>query len=90
MSLIAMTVLVLLLRLRQICNHPVLITDDNTEHTDSLLDEANVVSSEYDRALRLVGPEFVAKMNAKLMRLATERMEAEKRVYFSSGCPTSC
>lgn len=74
-------VLVLLLRLRQICSHPALIQENGValagvEDLDETLSPAT--RGELNRAAALVGPEFVAKMKFKLKELTLRRMEAEK------------
>jgi SNF2 family DNA or RNA helicase len=74
-------VLVLLLRLRQICSHPALIQEGEAalispdEMDDSITPE---IHDELSRARNLVGPEFVAKMKLKLKETALRRIEAEK------------
>ncbi|KAF7976186.1 hypothetical protein HWV62_7352 [Athelia sp. TMB] len=78
---ISIKVLVLLLRLRQICSHPALIQEDGVALTgpddmdETLSPEAH---GELSRATALVGPEFVARMKYKLKELTLRRMEAEK------------
>lgn len=76
-SHLVFTVLVLLLRLRQICNHPALITkrEDDLEAAGRTRAEAEV-----ERARKSFGPEFVAKVRAKIQELETERMEIELTV----------
>ncbi|KAF9486204.1 hypothetical protein BDN70DRAFT_822530 [Pholiota conissans] len=72
-------VLVLLLRLRQICSHPCLIQEDGVAFVHR--DDAKVrpkVATELTRASRLVSPEFVEKMKAKMKQEALNRMQAEK------------
>lgn len=74
-------VLVLLLRLRQICSHPALIQENGValagpDELDETLSPAT--RGELSRAAALVGPEFVAKMKFKLKELTLRRMEAEK------------
>ena len=80
-------VLVLLLRLRQICSHPSLIAEDG--HADVLHHESDEdfrveFANELTRARRLVSDEFVSKMKEKFKREALARIEAEKEVgpYF--------
>jgi SNF2 family DNA or RNA helicase len=74
-------VLVLLLRLRQICSHPALIQEGEAaliapdEMDESITLE---IRDELSRARNLVGLEFVAKMKLKLKEVALRRMEAEK------------
>ncbi|KAF8970384.1 P-loop containing nucleoside triphosphate hydrolase protein [Flammula alnicola] len=73
-------VLVLLLRLRQICSHASLIQEDGVAFVHP--DEADVspeFATELTRARRLVSSEFVAKMKEKFKQDALARMEAEKR-----------
>jgi SNF2 family DNA or RNA helicase len=74
-------VLVLLLRLRQICSHPALIQEGEAaliapDEMDDLI--APETRDELSRARNLVGLEFVAKMKLKLKETALRRMEAEK------------
>jgi SNF2 family DNA or RNA helicase len=74
-------VLVLLLRLRQICSHPALIQEGETALvTPDEMDEsiATEIRDELSRARNLVGSEFVAKMKFKLKETALRRIEAEK------------
>ncbi|KAF9652417.1 hypothetical protein BDM02DRAFT_3109440 [Thelephora ganbajun] len=67
-------VLVLLLRLRQICNHPALISEreEDLEAAGRTRAEAEV-----ERAIKSFGAGFVAKVKAKIRDLETERMEVE-------------
>ena len=67
----------MLLRLRQICNHPALITEreEGLEAMGRTRAEAEV-----ERAVKSFGPGFVPKVKAKLRDLETERMEAELTV----------
>lgn len=69
--------LVLLLRLRQICNHPALISprEDDPEAAGRTRAEAEV-----ERAKQSFGPGFITKVRAKIRDLETERMEAELTV----------
>lgn len=74
-------VLVLLLRLRQICAHPSLIQEDGAAYmapgeVDD--DSAAELSTELTRARRLVSLEFVIAMKSKFKASALQRMEAEK------------
>ncbi|OCH87359.1 hypothetical protein OBBRIDRAFT_796288 [Obba rivulosa] len=74
-------VLVLLLRLRQICSHPCLIQ----EHAEAFIDPKFLEDKRYDlryeldRARQLVSPEFVENMQRHFKRVMMERMEAEKQ-----------
>jgi SNF2 family DNA or RNA helicase len=77
-------VLVLLLRLRQICSHPSLIQEGgaafiSAEEADGD-DAAPGSSRELARARQLVSPEFVTKMKAKFKAAALQRIAAEKEV----------
>lgn len=67
----------MLLRLRQICNHPALISkrEDDLEAAGRTRAEAEV-----ERAKQSFGAGFVAKVRAKIQDLETERMEAELTV----------
>jgi len=70
-------VLVLLLRLRQICNHPALISEreEDLEAVGRTRAEAEV-----ERAVKSFGAGFVSKVKAKIRDLETERMEVELTV----------
>jgi SNF2 family DNA or RNA helicase len=79
-------VLVLLLRLRQICSHPSLIQEDGI--TFVYPNEADVnpeFATELTRARRLVSPEFVDKLKEKFKVSALMRLQAEKEVHFLDG-----
>ncbi|KAF4616900.1 hypothetical protein D9613_008762 [Agrocybe pediades] len=72
-------VLVLLLRLRQICSHPSLIQEEGVafvSHDDE--DVQTVFATELTRATRLVSAEFVARMKARFLQDVRDRMEREK------------
>jgi len=69
-------VLVLLLRLRQICNHPALISE--REDTDAA--GRTRAEAEVERAIKSFGAGFVSKVRAKIRDLETERMEVELTV----------
>lgn len=69
--------LVLLLRLRQICNHPALISEREEDLEAAGRTRAD---AEVERATKSLGVEFVAKVRAKIRDLETERMEAELTV----------
>ena len=70
-------VLVLLLRLRQVCNHPALISEraEDLEAAGRSRAEAEV-----ERAIKSFGAGFVAKVRTKIRDLETERMEVELTV----------
>ncbi|KAF8488076.1 SNF2 family N-terminal domain-containing protein [Gautieria morchelliformis] len=74
------SVLVLLLRLRQLCSHPCLIQEGGDAFL--LPDEDPTlkykVQTEIDRATTLAGEQFVTALKAKLKATALERMAAEK------------
>ncbi|KAF9071904.1 SNF2 family N-terminal domain-containing protein [Rhodocollybia butyracea] len=69
-------VLVLLLRLRQICAHPALIQEDGVAFVaaDELDDTGRVLKKARD----LVSAEFVTKLKTKFRVAALERIQAEK------------
>ncbi|KAF8589119.1 hypothetical protein K439DRAFT_1383733 [Ramaria rubella] len=73
-------VLVLLLRLRQLCSHPCLIQEG--EDAFLLPDQdptvKHEVQTELDRATILAGENFVTSMKAKFKEIALRRMAAEK------------
>ena len=74
-------VLVILLRLRQICVHPALIQ----EGEDAVLELSDFgvnhgKNSELARAKRLVSEDFVERMKKKLKEISLERTAAEKQV----------
>ncbi|TFK67589.1 hypothetical protein BDN72DRAFT_898843 [Pluteus cervinus] len=72
-------VLVLLLRLRQICSHPSLIQEEGgLIHTEGEKPDAESVSNELARAKRLVSAAFVKKVQEKLKETMLARVEAEK------------
>ncbi|KAJ2936849.1 hypothetical protein H1R20_g266, partial [Candolleomyces eurysporus] len=74
-------VLVLLLRLRQICSHPCLILEDvgafvpaeDVDHSKP------AVANELSRARKLMSEEFVDEMKAKMKQVVLQRIEAEKK-----------
>ena len=79
-------VLVLLLRLRQICSHPCLILENvgafvPAEDVDHSKPE---VANELTRARKLMSEQFVNEMKDKMRRVVLQRMEAEKKVIFSN------
>lgn len=79
-------VLVLLLRLRQICSHPSLIQEDGVTYIDGSSQEAGEKHTEIVRAERLMGKDFVQCIRAKFKQVMLDRMAAEKAVSpFSSG-----
>ncbi|THH32586.1 hypothetical protein EUX98_g1602 [Antrodiella citrinella] len=73
-------VLVLLLRLRQLCSHPSLIQEDGVAFVgpDEAMDGPHDKHDELTRAARLVNQDFVERMKAKLKETVLERMAAEK------------
>ncbi|KAF8632872.1 hypothetical protein AX17_004720 [Amanita inopinata Kibby_2008] len=86
-------VLILLLRLRQICSHPSLIQEGGSAYflpgeQDNEMDDWG---DDLARARRLVSPEFVVKMKMKLRDAALARMKAEREsvdaVVEDDDCP---
>lgn len=74
-------VLVLLLRLRQICSHPSLVQEGGAAFIfNDPADDESGTDQELMRACKLVSSEFVARMKTKLKASALQRMEAEKQV----------
>lgn len=69
--------LVLLLRLRQICNHPALITE---READLEAGGRTRAEAEVERAIKSFGAGFVSKVRTKIRDLETERMEVELTV----------
>ncbi|KAG1726392.1 P-loop containing nucleoside triphosphate hydrolase protein [Suillus lakei] len=72
-------VLVMLLRLRQVCSHPALIqeTSEALVAADQLVGGLDL-KAELARAARLVSSEFVTKLKAKYLQCALARIQAEK------------
>lgn len=80
-------VLVLLLRLRQVCSHASLIQEDCSAFTH--VDDVNLkpdLAKEVTRARRVVSSDFVDRMKAKFKQAALYRIEAENNVGFFSIC----
>ncbi|TCD64091.1 hypothetical protein EIP91_004563 [Steccherinum ochraceum] len=73
-------VLVMLLRLRQLCSHPSLIQEDGVAYVgaDEAMDGPHDKHSELTRAAQAVSGEFVEKMKSKFKQIVLERMAAEK------------
>ncbi|KAH7924689.1 hypothetical protein BV22DRAFT_1012721 [Leucogyrophana mollusca] len=76
-------VLVMLLRLRQICSHPALIqeqADALVSPTDLDLDGHQDIDAQNERAraMRLVSPDFVKRLRDRYRDAALARMEAER------------
>ncbi|KAH8916078.1 hypothetical protein BT69DRAFT_1270851 [Atractiella rhizophila] len=79
-------VLVMLLRLRQICNHPCLITEDMNPFELSAED----TKTEVARALQESGHDFVMRLKRMLRDRFEEKVEAEKKgkdVEVFDECP---
>lgn len=75
--------LVLLLRLRQICSHPALVQENGTTLISSEEDEDDWnpdVRDELIRARDTVSFEFVSEMKKTMKEAALKRIEAEKEV----------
>lgn len=74
-------VLVMLLRLRQICSHTALIYEENGVVIDDTIENATEDDrDELIRAQTLIGREFVDKIRSKLKEIVLQRMAAEKEV----------
>ena len=80
-------VLVLLLRLRQICSHPSLIQESGSAFILPVDESDEGVSyearEELERARKQVSTEFVARMKYKLRDVVLKRMAAEQEVRCS-------
>lgn len=73
----------MLLRLRQICSHTSLITEEKDVIVDDNLEDADKNDEdELIQAHRVAGPDFVNKLKTKLREVAVERIAAEKEVSF--------
>ncbi|KAL5514334.1 hypothetical protein ACEPAG_2422 [Sanghuangporus baumii] len=73
-------VLLLLLRLRQVCTHTSLITEDEGVIVDDELDDMNEDKrDDVIKAHSELGREFVDRLKKKLRDIALERMAAEKK-----------
>ncbi|KAJ7190933.1 SNF2 superfamily protein [Mycena pura] len=73
------SVLVLLLRLRQLCSHPALIQEGGSYFlAPDEVDDPEEYREELANARALVSSEFVKKMKAKFKDLALRRIQAEK------------
>lgn len=72
--------LVLLLRLRQICSHPSLIQEDGVRYAAFDNEEAGAKHTELTRAERIMGTEFVKRMQEKFKKVMLDRIAAEKEV----------
>lgn len=73
----------MLLRLRQVCSHTSLITEDDSENViivDEDGDDTINKKEELFHIQTMLGREFVSKLRQKLKDLALERMAAEKKV----------
>ena len=66
-----------LLRLRQICVHPILIQEQADEDGYIHGDEEGYIERELARAKRLVSEDFVTRMKKKFKEIADERVAAE-------------
>lgn len=75
------SVLVMLLRLRQICSHPALIQENGSYFlAPDEVDDPEEYRDELSRARSVMSPEFVKTMREKFKDAALRRMEAEKEV----------
>jgi hypothetical protein len=77
-------VLVLLLRLRQVCSHPSLIQEDGIGYFDAGEGggerEEHARQAELVRAEQLLGKSFVERMQAMFRQAMLDRIAAEKQV----------
>ncbi|KAJ6590535.1 SNF2 superfamily protein [Mycena vulgaris] len=86
------SVLVMLLRLRQLCSHPALIQENGSYFlAPDEADDAEEYRDELSRARAIMSPEFVTKMKEKFKDTALRRMQAEKEsadaVVDQDDCP---
>ncbi len=73
--------LVLLLRLRQVCSHPCLIQEGGFAFAEPAeLADTDDREPELTRARQLVSLDFVHRMREKFKQVAAERMAAEQKV----------
>ena len=75
----------MLLRLRQICSHTSLITEEEDVIVDD--DIENTTEENRDEVIHaqtVVGREFVTKLKTKLTEIWLGRMKAEKEVHYIS------
>ncbi|KAJ7076087.1 SNF2 superfamily protein [Mycena belliarum] len=73
------SVLVMLLRLRQLCSHPALIQENGSYFlAPDEADDAEEFREELSRARATMSPEFVRKMKDKFKEAALKRIQAEK------------
>ncbi len=82
-------VLVMLLRLRQVCSHTSLITEVDSENIIIADDDGDNQISKKEGVFHvqtLLGREFVEKLKQKLKDITFERMEAERKVRLLSCC----
>ncbi|KAJ6631188.1 SNF2 family N-terminal domain-containing protein [Mycena sp. CBHHK59/15] len=86
------SVLVLLLRLRQLCSHPSLIQENGVSFlAPDEVDDPEEHHDELSRARAVMSPEFVRKMREKFKEIALKRIQAEKEspdaVADEEDCP---
>ena len=74
------SVLILLLRLRQICSHTSLIAESEGQHVinEDITEEAFANTNDLKRAISHEGPEYVARLKALRKEKALTLMKAEK------------
>ncbi|KAG1772000.1 SNF2 family N-terminal domain-containing protein [Suillus placidus] len=84
-------VLVMLLRLRQVCSHPALIqeTSEALVAADQL-DGGHDLQAELARAVRLVSSDFVTRLKAKYFQCALARIQAEKESLDATADGEEC
>ena len=77
----------MLLRLRQICSHTSLITEDEGIIVDHDLDiAAPELRQELIRAQRTVSRDFVHSVRQRMKQIVLKRMQDEKKVRISGVC----
>lgn len=84
-------VLVMLLRLRQVCSHPALIQE--TSEALVAADELNGghdLKAEMARAARLMSSDFVTKLKAKYFQCALARIQAERESLDATADGEEC
>ncbi|KAG1871505.1 SNF2 family N-terminal domain-containing protein [Suillus subluteus] len=84
-------VLVMLLRLRQVCSHPALIqeTSEALVAADQL-DGGHNLKAELARAVRLVSSDFVTKLKVKYFQCTLARIQAEKESLDATADGEEC
>ncbi|KAJ7128105.1 SNF2 superfamily protein, partial [Mycena filopes] len=85
------SVLVMLLRLRQLCSHPALIQENGTHFlAPDEADEPEEYRDELARARAIMPPNFVKDMKLKFKEATLRRMEAEKESQDAAADVDDC